>query len=148
MVYVKYSLIVLLLILSGCERSTQVNAQLGSPEHVAGEFFHAIYNDKDLEKAQSMSTKEFASLLGSYGTARQAGRTLFNMNFDKVLINVNRSGRNLREQYHDSANIQLIFDGEFDDRRIQETRTVLLVRQRGSWLVSEVQADKFSTSIR
>lgn len=144
----KSFLFVAILALVGCEPSPKVNAQLGSPEHIAGEFFHAIYNDKDLEKAQSMSTKEFASLLGSYGTARQAGRTLFNMNFDKVLINVNRSGRNLREQYQDHANIQLIFDGEFDDRRIQETRTVVLVRQRGSWLVSEVQADKFSTSIR
>lgn len=148
MAYLKYTFIILICIITGCERNSQVNAQLGSPEQVAGEFFHAIYNDKDLEKAQSMSTKEFASLIGSYGTARQAGRTLFNMNFDKVLINVNRSGRNLREQYHDNANIQLIFDGEFDNRKIQETRTVLLVRQRGSWLVSEVQADKFSTSIR
>lgn len=148
MYLLKSFLLVVFIALAGCEPSTKVNAQLGSPEHIAGEFFHAIYNDKDLEKAQSMSTKEFASLLGSYGTARQAGRTLFNMNFDKVVINVNRSGRNLREQYHDNANIQLIFDGEFDDRRIQETRTVVLVRQRGNWLVSEVQADRFSTSIR
>lgn len=144
----KVVLLVILIALTGCEPSPKVNAQLGSPEHIAGEFFHAIYNDKDLEKAQSMSTKEFASLLGSYGTARQAGRTLFNMNFDNVLINVNRSGRNLREQYQDHANIQLIFDGEFNDRRIQETRVVVLVRQRGNWVVSEVQADKFSTSIR
>lgn len=148
MYLLKSFLLVVFIALAGCEPSTKVNAQLGSPEHIAGEFFHAIYNDKDLEKAQSMSTKEFASLLGSYGTARQAGRTLFNMNFDKVVINVNRSGRNLREQYHDNANIQLIFDGEFADRRIQETRTVVLVRQRGNWLVSEVQADRFSTSIR
>lgn len=145
---VKSFLFVAILALVGCEPSAKINTQLGSPEYIAEAFFHAIYNDKDLEKAQNMSTKEFASLLGSYGTARQAGRTLFNMNFDKVLINVNRSGRNLREQYQDHANIQLILDGEFDNRRIQETRVVVLVRHRGNWLVSEIQADKFSTSIR
>ncbi|CAM5212045.1 hypothetical protein ALON55S_04197 [Alishewanella longhuensis] len=78
-----------------------------------------------------------------YGTARQAGGTLFNMNFDKVLINVNRSGRNLREQYHEQRAIQLIFDGEFDDRRLEETRTVVLVRQRAA-LVSVVQADNLA----
>lgn len=144
----KLLFVVIILGLTACKPSNTVNAQLGSPEHIAGEFFQAIYNDKDLEKAQSMSTKEFANLIGSYGTARQVGRTLFNMSFDKVLINVNRSGRNLREQYDDQASIQLIFDGEFDNKRIQETRTVVLVRQRGTWLVNEVLADKFSTSIR
>ena len=83
----KLLFVVIILGLTACKPSNTVNAQLGSPEHIAGEFFQAIYNDKDLEKAQSMSTKEFANLIGSYGTARQVGRTLFNMSFDKVLIN-------------------------------------------------------------
>lgn len=136
------------LLLFGCDRNPQVNAQLGTPEYIAGEFFHAIYNEKDLTKAKGMATSNYVSLLSSYGTARQAGRTLFNMNFDNVQINVNRSGRNLREQYHNDATIQMILDGEFDGKRVQEVRTVVLVRQRGKWLVNEVQADKFSTSIR
>lgn len=136
------------LFLFGCERNPKVNAQLGTPEYIAGEFFHAIYNEKDLAKAKGMATSDYASLLGSYGTARLAGRTLLNMNFDTVQINVNRSGRNLREQYHNDATIQLILDGEFDNQRVQEVRTVVLVRQRGEWLVKEVLADKFSTSIR
>lgn len=139
---------VVLLVMSGCERNPEVNAQLGTPEYVAGQFFHVMYNEKDLAKAKAMSTSEYASLLSSYGTARQAGRTLLNMSFDKVQINVNRSGRNLREQYQDTATIQLILDGELDGNRIQEVRTVDLVRQRGKWLVSAIQSDKFSTSIR
>lgn len=135
-------------LLIGCDRNPQINAQLGSPEYLAGEFFHAIYNEKDLDKAKAMSTPEFAALLASYGSARQVGRILFNMNFDEVTINVNRSGRNLREQYHNDAAIQLILDGSLDNRRIQEVRTVVLVRQRGNWLVSRIEADRFSTSIR
>lgn len=147
--FLKSIFFVFVLMLAGCEPSnTEITAQLGSPELVAGEFFHAIYNEKNLDKAKSMSTREFAALLKSYGTARQAGRTLFNMSFDKVQINVNRSGRNLREQYDDNASIQLLFDGEFDNKRIQEMRTVNLVRQRGKWLVNSVDGDKFSTSIR
>lgn len=144
----KFLLLLSALMLSGCDPVAKVNTQLGSPEYIAGDFFEAIYNEKNLERAKKMSTPEFANLLASYGTARQAGRTLFNMNFDKVIINVNRSGRNLREQYQDEASVQLILDGEFDNRRIQETRTVVLVRQRGNWLVKEVIADKFSTTIR
>ncbi|MFN3710662.1 hypothetical protein [Alishewanella sp. HH-ZS] len=145
----KYCLLLLAaLLLSGCDGNTQLSTQSGSPESVAEAFFDAIYNAKDLDKAKSMATADYAKLLASYGTARQAGRILYNMNFDTVQINVNRSGRNLREQYQNDANIQLILDGEFDGKRVQEVRTVQLIRQRGSWLVSEVQADKFSTSIR
>lgn len=145
-----FTLLVLLnlSLLTSCDSNPQINAQLGSPEYLAGEFFHAIYNEKDLDKAKAMATPEFAALLASYGTARQAGRILFNMNFDEVTINVNRSGRNLREQYHNDASIQLILDGSFDSRRIQEVRTVVLVRQRGNWLVSNIESDRFSTSIR
>lgn len=145
---VKSLIFILCFSLLGCEQNPKVNAQAGTPEYIAGEFFHAIYNEKDLSKAKGMCTSEFASLLASYGTARQAGRILFNMNFDTVIINVNRSGRNLREQYHNDASIQLIFDGEFDGQRVQETRTILLVKQRGSWRVKEVLPDKFSSSIR
>ena len=79
---------------------------------------------------------------------KQVSRTLLNMNFDTVVINVNNSGRNLRQQYDDDATIQLIFDGEFDNKRVQDTRTVEMVRHRGSWLVKMVQADKFSSAIR
>ena len=45
---------VLALLLVGCERNPQVNAQLGTPEYIAGEFFHAIYNEKDLTTACSL----------------------------------------------------------------------------------------------
>ena len=148
MPYLKTLLLLLSLLLVGCEKNEQVNAQSGTPESIAGEFFHAIYNENDLTKAKKMCTTEYAQLLAAYGSAKQVGRTLFNMNFDTVTINVNRSGRNLRQQYDNEAVIQLIFDGQFDNNRIQETRTVELVKQRGTWRVKKVQADKISSSLR
>lgn len=146
--YLKPLLFIFIIFLSACDSNSQNSAQTGTPEYVAVEFFNAIYNEKDLTKAKGMSTHEFANLLNSYGSVRQVSRTLFNMNFDNVEINANRSSRNLREQYDTDASIQLIFDGEFDDKRVQDTRTVVLVKQRSKWLVKEVKADKFSTSIR
>ncbi len=148
MTFLKTLLVLTILLLAGCEKNEQVNAQTGTPEYIAGEFFHAIYNVKDLDTAKKLCTKEYADLLASYGSARQVGRTLLNMNFDTVTINVNRSGRNLRQQYDNEATIQLIFDGEFDSKRIQDTRTVELVKQRGSWRIKKVQADRFSSAIR
>ena len=149
MAYLKLLVLPLLLLLVSCtEDNPQVNAQIGTPEFIAGEFFHAIYNEKDLNRAKSLSTNEYAKILESYGSVKQVSRTLLNMSFDTVVINVNNSGRNLRQQYDNDATIQLVFDGEFDNKRVQDTRTVEMVRHRGSWLVKTVQADKFSTAIR
>jgi hypothetical protein len=83
----------LLLLLVACSESTpKVNAQWGTPEYIATEFFHALYNDKDLEKAKQLSTEDYAALMESYGSVRQVNRTLMNMSFDSVEVRVNRSG--------------------------------------------------------
>ena len=113
---------------------------------MATEFFHALYNEKDLEKAKTLSTDEFAALLDSYVTPRQVGRTLMNMSYDTVTIEVNRSGQNLRQQYDDNADITLVFSGERDGKKVDNLRTVSMVKKSGKWLVTEVQADPFSST--
>lgn len=139
----------LLLLLVACKDDTsKVNAQWGTPEYIATEFFQALYNDKDLEKAKKLSTKEYADLMESYGTVRQVGRTLMNMSFDSVEIRVNRSGGNLREQYEDVAEITLLLTGSHDGKQVDELRVVEMTKRNSSWVVSSVKVDKFSTSAR
>lgn len=139
----------LLLLLVACKDDTsKVNAQWGTPEYIATEFFQALYNDKDLEKAKKLSTKEYADLMESYGTVRQVGRTLMNMSFDSVEISVNRSGGNLREQYEDVAEITLLLTGPHDGKQVDELRVVEMTKRNSSWVVSSVKVDKFSTSAR
>ncbi|WP_372625363.1 hypothetical protein [Arsukibacterium sp.] len=133
-------------LLCACNEKPKSNAHWGTPEHIATEFFHALYNEKDLEKAKSLSTDEFAALLDSYVTPRQVGRTLMNMSYDTVTIEVNRSGQNLRQQYDDNADITLVFSGERDGKKVDNLRTVSMVKKSGKWLVTEVQADPFSST--
>lgn len=142
-------LLPLLLLLVACsEEKPAVNAQWGTPEYIASEFFNAIYNEKDLEKAKHLSTKEYADLMESYATVRQVARTLLNMSFDHVDIRVNRSGGNLREQYEDVAKIDILLTGYHDGKQIDEMRTVELLQVKSKWLVNEVQVDKYSSSAR
>ena len=133
-------------LLFACNEKPKSNAHWGTPEHIATEFFHALYNEKDLEKAKTLSTDEFAALLDSYVTPRQVGRTLMNMSYDTVTIEVNRSGQNLRQQYDDNADITLVFSGERDGKKVDNLRTVSMVKKSGKWLVTEVQADPFSST--
>lgn len=140
------SLIISLLLLGACGEKPKSNAHWGTPEHIATEFFHALYNEKDLEKAKSLSTEEFAALLDAYVTPRQVARTLMNMSYDTVTIEVNRSGQNLRQQYDDDADVTLVFSGEHDGKKVDNLRTVSMVKKSGKWLVTEVKADPFSST--
>lgn len=141
--------LLLILALTACtDEKAQVNAQWGTPEYNASQFFHALYNEKDLEKAKQMSTKKYAELMESYGSVNQVGRTLMNMSFDKVEIRINRSGGNLREQYGDMAEIAILLTGVHDGKQIDELRNVEMVKQNGRWLVQLVKVDKFSSSAR
>ena len=139
-------LIISLLLLSACSDRPKSNTHWGTPEHIATEFFHALYNEKDLEKAKSFSTTEFAALLDAYVTPRQVARTLINMSYDEVIIEVNRSGQNLRQQYDNDANVILVFSGQYAGKKIVNLRTVTMVKKSGNWLVTAVKADRFSNT--
>lgn len=138
-------LIPLLFWLLACSESNDaLSGTFHAPEHAAAAFFDAIYNKNDLELAKSLSTKELAELLEHYGTPRQVGRTLINMSYDEVTINVNRAGQNLREQYGNETNVMLVFHGPLAGREITEMREVRMVRVRGRWLVAEIRHDPYS----
>ncbi|WP_215398519.1 hypothetical protein [Rheinheimera oceanensis] len=139
----------LLLLLVACSESTpKVNAQWGTPEYIATQFFNALYNEKDLEKAKQLSTPEYAALMESYGSVRQVNRTLMNMSFDSVEVRVNRSGGNLREQYENEAKIAILLTGPHDGKQVDELRVVEIVKHNSRWVVKSVQVDKFSSSAR
>jgi hypothetical protein len=139
----------LLLLLVACsESSPQVNAQWGTPEYIATQFFNALYNEKDLEKAKQLSTPEYAALMESYGSVRQVNRTLMNMSFDSVEVRVNRSGGNLREQYENETKIAILLTGPHDGKQVDELRVVEIVKHNSRWVVKTVQVDKFSSSAR
>lgn len=142
-------LLPLVLLLVACnEEKPDVNAQWGTPEYTATEFMHALYNEKDLDKAKKLSTKEYAALMDSYGSVRQVTRTLINASFDTVEIRVNRTGGNLREQYENVADIALLMTGSHSGKKVDELRVVEMVQQNSRWVVNSVHVDKYSSSAR
>lgn len=140
------SIFLSIFVLSACSDKPKSNAHWGTPEHIATEFFHALYNEKDLEKAKSLCTEEYAALLEAYVTPRQIARTLLNMSYDEVKIEVNRSGQNLRQQYDNNADVTLVFSGLHDGKQVDNLRTVSLVKKSGNWLVTTVKTDPFSNT--
>jgi hypothetical protein len=133
-----------LLLLACSEEAPKVNADLGSPEFAAGEFFHSLYTSKDLERAKALSTKSYARILDAYGNTRGVVRTLYNMSFDEVHISIDRTGKNLREQYGNTAEITMLFEGKSNGNKKIELRVVKMVKEDGQWLVEGVKSDPYA----
>lgn len=143
----KYVFLFATLLLVACKgEQSSVNAESKSPEYAAGQFFHALYNTKDLEKATSYATDSYARVLTSYSSPRSVTTTLYHMAFDDVTMAIDRTGRNLREQYGQEAEITMLFEGTHNGNKKVELRTIKLLKVAGKWRVEGVKANPFSRS--
>lgn len=133
-----------LLLLACSDDAPKVNADLGSPEYAAGEFFHSLYTTKNLERAKALSTESYARILEAYGNTRGVVRTLYNMSFDEVTISIDRTGKNLREQYGNHAEITMLFEGKSNGNKKIEVRIVKMVKEDGRWLVEGIKPNPYS----
>lgn len=138
-------------LLLGCGDNTDTKEPTSSaatiaeiPESNAVKFFNAILIENNLDKAKKLAVPSLARVLDSYSTGKAAGRTLFNMRFDKLEITVEDTNKNVREFYTDKAEVMLIFTGEYDGGKRVDMRMVKLVNQKGKWLISEIKTDPFA----
>lgn len=139
------ALAVLALLLSACgkQTETEVKEENGSPEYTATKFFYTLYENKDLNAMASYTTPKLQRIIKSYGSTNAVARHLLNMQFDEVVIEIDR-GRNLRESYGEKASIALIFTGKLHGNNKADTRTVNLVKRDGRWLVEKIKDDPYA----
>ncbi|MFU2509216.1 hypothetical protein [Pseudoalteromonas sp. ASV78] len=133
-----------LLLLSGCGNDDSPKGEKNTPGNSATLFFDTLYNEQDLTKASTMATPRMARIMKSYGTSKQFARNLVNMQYDNVVIEVDMTNMSLREQYGDTANINLIFTGQFNGNKVDDMRSVKMVRKKGNWYVDKINADPFA----
>ncbi|GEK10287.1 hypothetical protein HUZ36_01395 [Pseudoalteromonas sp. McH1-7] len=138
-------LILAILFLSGCGSDEDaVRGDKDTPGYAATMYFDALYNQKNLNAAMEISTPRHARIMRSYGTASQFARNLVNMQYDEVTIEVDMTNQSLREQYGNTAKINLIFTGQLHGEQVDDMRSVSMVRKKGKWYVDKVLADPFA----
>ncbi|MDP2635967.1 MULTISPECIES: hypothetical protein [unclassified Pseudoalteromonas] len=133
-----------ILSLSGCGSEESTSGDSSTPGEGATMYFDALYNAKDLNKAMTMATPKLGRIMKSYGTSKQFARNLVNMQYDEVVIEVDMTNMSLREQYGDKANINLIFTGYFNGNKVDDMRSVKMVRKKGKWYVDKINPDPFA----
>jgi len=133
-----------MLSLQGCGSEDSASGDTNTPGQSATMYFDTLYNGKDLKKAMTMATPKLGRIMKSYGTSKQFARNLVNMQYDEVVIEVDMTNMSLREQYGDNANINLIFTGYFNGNKVDDMRSVKMVRKKGKWYVDKINADPFA----
>lgn len=130
----------LLLILSMLYLTTSCTEEVSGPSEadITIAFFDAIYNQKDLNAALSLSSVSFKKEIIKYKTLNNFSRRGLNLSFDSVTINTQR----LATTVIDSANIQVsmtvLLTGKRNERIYKEVRQIQLIKKDNSWLVNQL----------
>lgn len=115
----------------------------GSPEYTAVTFMRSVYEDDNIDVAISLSTSRLARILERYHTNRNVQRHLLNLKYDKVTVTPQGSTSVGRNEYSERSTISLFFSGYYGDDKIEDLRSVELVREDGDWKVSKIYTDPF-----
>ncbi len=138
----KYLILPLLLLITACEKEQEI-AKIDDPELVAVAFFHALYNEKNVDKAASVCSPKLSRIIKHYKSSSAVARHMFNMSFDSVVITPDGSGVKVREQFKESANITLYFEGMYQEEKIRNVKRVRMVQVKGKWVIDKLLKDPF-----
>lgn len=130
-------------LLFGCQPSEKPISEIDNPEKVAVAFFHALYNEKDVEKAASVCAPQLARIILHYKSPSAVGRHIFNMSFDEVEIKPDDSGVKVREQFKDKAVITIYFDGTYQNGKFKDVKRISLIQQNDRWVINKILKDPF-----
>lgn len=137
-------LLSLLLLVTGCDRQSRETGSTGnenSPEFAAVQFAESIYQDDNIDIALGLSTQRMRRILNNYRTNRNIQRHVLNLKYDTVVIKPDGGNRIGRTEFSEEATVTLFFSGTYDDDRIEDLRSVKLLRQGGLWKVDRITDD-------
>ncbi|WP_372857684.1 hypothetical protein [Pseudoalteromonas sp.] len=141
-----YFVLIFSILIVGCNENTKPKAQYidnDRPGDTATVYFDALYNQHNLHKASNFATPTLSRIMKSYGTANQFSRSLINLQYDEVVIEIDMSNSSLREQYGNQAKISIVFTGYFNGEKIDDFRTVEMQKIKGKWYVDKIVADPY-----
>ncbi len=142
--YLKFIALSLSLLLSACgeEDKNKIN-DVDNPEVVAIEFFNALYNEQNIEKAASVCSPKLSRIILHYQSTKAVARHLFNMSYDNVEIKPDDSGVKVREQFKNSAVITVFFDGYYNNDHLKDVKRLSLIQIDNKWVIDKILKDPF-----
>ncbi|MGB3725984.1 MAG: hypothetical protein WA981_09490 [Glaciecola sp.] len=110
----------------------------GTPQYTAVLFMRAVYNEKTLTKAVSMSTPRFGRILKGYHTPKSVQRQVFNLRLDTMTTEPVSGGSMIFTELQEEAEIEMKIIGTYNRNKITELKTLSMVKVSGDWKVNKV----------
>ena len=143
-------LVLLILIITGCsdvKRGEGVGKYgmmaENTPEYTAVMFMYSLYREPNLNTAMELSSERMKRLLNNYRTNRNAQRHLIGLSYDTVEINPDGGDTVGRTEFAQKAEVTVFLTGFYQEDKIDELRTVKLIKEGGDWKVNDVEVDQF-----
>ncbi|MBO1254862.1 hypothetical protein J3L16_04055 [Alteromonas sp. 5E99-2] len=145
-------LVIICICLSGCKKDKDEEEEGvgrygmlddGTPQFTAVKFMQSLYNDPNTNKVLELSTERLARVLKRYRSNRNIQRNVVNLMFDTVEINPKGAGTAGRSEFSQKATIHLFFTGYKDGDKMDDIRTIEMVKVNGEWRVDKIHPDRF-----
>jgi hypothetical protein len=142
--------LVLLVALMGCKKEKEEGVGRfgmmddGTPQYTAVRFMQSIYDDQNIDRALSLSSERLARVMKRYHTNRNVQRNVIGLMYDEVVVSPEGSDSVGRAEFAQTATIHLFLSGFYGEDKIDEIRTLELIKEGGGWRVDDVLPDKFS----
>ena len=125
-------------LLLGCNANKEPEM---SEKQVATSFFNAIYNEKDIDKAISLSSTDFRKEIEKYHTANNVARRFFNMSFDSVSLHTSAQKKQIIDDYNIQVTMMIQFTGKRDGNNYKDYKKIRLIKDNNQWLVDKLMED-------
>lgn len=143
-----YAIMFSVLCLAACGEKEEGMGRYGmladsTPEYSAVTFLKSVYEDDNLDVAISLSSDRLARILTNYHSNRNVQRHLLNLKYDTVIITPQSGNSVGRSEFSEKATVTVFLSGMYDDDKIEDLRSLDLIKEDGMWKVSQIHPDHF-----
>ena len=130
-----------LLLLAGCSDSSDT-APTRTPEQVSLGFFHAIYVERDVNKAKQFVNEPMQELLSHYYIASAVQRHVLNLSMTEVTMEIEEIDIDFFRKFTDDVTVIVKMQGLKGGEAWIDDRTIRLHKIGSRWEIIEVLPEK------
>ncbi|WP_041417685.1 nuclear transport factor 2 family protein [Shewanella woodyi] len=131
-----------LFFLMGCEPEVSDKGPALTPEQVSVGFFNAIYNDKDIKKAQEYVNEPMKEVIAHYHIASAVQRHMLNLSMTDVKLEIAEIDIDFFRKFTDDVTVIVKMHGLKGGSRWIDDRTIRLQKNGGRWEIVEILPEK------
>ncbi|BAJ01590.1 nuclear transport factor 2 family protein [Shewanella violacea] len=131
-----------LLFLAGCNPDSSDSLSIRTPEQVSLGFFHAIYVERDVNKAKQFVNEPMKEILGHYYIASAVQRHVLNLSMTEVTMEIEEIDIDFFRKFTDDITVIVKMQGLKAGAAWIDDRTIRLHKIDSQWVIVEVLPEK------